>query len=255
MGAARRVKFAVCRMLTTLLLTAVLQSSSADDCAILEILTGPQVEAGVIEIRPGDDPGSTAFTGFGTIVRVVDQPAFYASRATFVEGSESASWDEGLTAEQASELIPRIYAWRDEASYAERMESARHRFESERAYLEETLGTLPDGLAESFLSSVAGNRYWSCEGGDFQIVTEAESANTRDSRNTIVTTRATPPGYSSDGNWALVYDTSSVNWPIVTTSDGVERQRLASGGNGFVLLRKEGGAWVVHERANLMSYN
>jgi len=242
-------------MLTILLLTAALQASPADDCAILEALTEPQVEASVIESRPGDDPGSTIVTGFGRIVSVVDQPAFYASRATFVEGSESASWDEGLTAEQANELIPQIYAWRDEASYPERMESARHRFESEQAYLEEALGSLPEGLAEGFLDSVAGNRYWSCQGGDFQIVTEAESANSRDNRNTIVTTRATPPGYSSDGNWALVYDTSSVNWPVVTTSDGVERQRLASGGSGFVLLHKEAGAWVVQERANLMTYN
>jgi len=241
-------------MLTTFLLAAALQSSSADDCAILEAITEPQVEAD--GSRP-DLPPLVSIRGVthGLIVEVSDQPAFYASRATFVEGSESGSWNEPLTAEQAEEIIDHVNTWRRDTSFQERMESARHRFESDRPYLEETLGAWPEGLAENFLSSVADNAHWSCEAGDFQIVSYLESSNRKDSRNMIVSFRATPPGYSRDGNWALIF-TANTNYPPDRTwPDGTPVTQYASGGRGYILLRRDGDDWIVHQHANLMTFN
>lgn len=239
-------------MLTTFLLAAALQSSSVDDCAILEAITPAQIEADIV-MREGEYLGSTEFSGMGRAIFVSTTPLIYASVETLYGGRANenpSSINSLLMRANLTEPIIVVNRWRATANREERLASARTKFEGHADYIHENIADIPEGLFENFIVAATDDTAWNCPAGDFAIFSSDDEWQLMDSLlpygTGTNTYRFTRPGYSHDGNWALVHESRESHGPQLILPDGSEIPGRSHGGLGHILLvREDSGTWSV----------
>tara|TARA_R110002072_G_scaffold174400_1_gene329818 strand:+ start:1180 stop:1953 length:774 start_codon:yes stop_codon:yes gene_type:complete len=232
------------------LFLAIALQSSADDCAILEAITPPQVETGDIESRPGEYPDSIVFSGIGLAVFVGAEPPLYFSDTALFGPGDAARFEFQIPVGEAESFFSRIENWRESASREERLSSARANLEESTDYLRREIGDIPEGLFENFISAAIDDSPWSCTERDFSIFHSSDDRQLAVSLLPYGTDtefyHSTRPGYSSDGNWALVYGSSSWERTQLLMDDGSLTPGGGGGRYGYILLSRDVlGVWSI----------
>lgn len=235
-------------MITAALLALVLQSS-ADDCAVLEALLPEPVAANPVRTeRPEEN--MVECTGLGRIVLLDRNTSIYADWPEMGEGRT-------ISGERYDEVMH----WYDEIYPAlpnsGRRELARVKFDLIHDGLVRSWGELPPGLAASFIEAAVAQRVWDCapegwtylpEDSDPQSVLADLHVGTGISAHGL-----DRPGYSSDGQWALVRYSQQLIPPRL---DGPDLPTLrASGGEGYILMRRSDDGWVELDRYSVIRFN
>lgn len=235
-------------MITAALLAIALQSS-AEDCAVLEAILPEPVETNLMRIeRPEDN--SVEWTGVGRAV--------YMMRDT----PDYADWPErGAGRTISAERYEEVMHWHDVIYPAlpesERQALAAEKFAEVHDYLAREFGELPEGLASNFIQTAAAQTAWDCppDGWDYQSVDSTVSDVLAElPRGTGLSAHGlSRPGYSSDGQWALVYYSYRYLRPWLGGPELPEP--WTSGGFGYILLRQTENGWVEHDAAHMEQFN
>jgi hypothetical protein len=231
------------------LLASALLLGDAEDCAVLEAVLPEPVEANLVRIdRPEDN--SVEWTGVGRAVFVVRETPVYADWPELGD-------DRLIPAERYDEVMH----WHDVIYPGlpenERQALAAEKFGEIHDYLVRELGELPEGLASNFIETAAAQTSWNCppDGWGYQSMDSTVTDVLAELPNGtgLSAHGLSRPGYSSDGQWALVYY-SQRQQPPRLDEPGIP-EPWASGGVGYVLLRQTNNGWVEHDAAHLEQYN
>lgn len=235
--------------MTGLLLAGTLLLSEAEDCAVLEAVLPEPVETNLVRIdRPEEN--TVEWTGVGRAVLVMRETPVYAD---WPEAGDDriipmARYEEAM--HWYDVILPGL-------PEQERQALAQEKFGEIHDYLVREFGELPEGLASNFIQTAATQTAWDCppDGWDYQSVdgTVTDVLAELPYGTGLSAHGLSRPGYSSDGQWALVYY-SQRQLPPRLDEPGMP-EPWASGGVGYVLLRQTENGWVEHDAAPVEQYN
>lgn len=231
------------------LLAGALLLSEAEDCAVVEAVLPEPVETNLVRIeRPEDN--SVEWTGVGRAVYVMQDTPVYAD------------WPErGADRTIPAERYEEVMHWHD-VIYPGLSEDERHALAAEKfaevhEYLVREFGELPEGLASNFIQTAAAQTAWDCppDGWDYQSVdsTVTDVLAELPHGTGLSAHGLTRPGYSSDGQWALVYYSYRYLQPRLGGPDMPEP--WTSGGISYILLQHTENGWVEHDAAHMEQFN
>lgn len=244
-----------------LLLASALLLSDGDDCAVLEaaVATPWPPENDLFAAQPVAMP-TRNFVGF--------RPA----RLGVVERCGPSSPHDTLSSSEIGVCEQEAILRFDAASPEERqflIEPAGQLFFSQisadapLAWITEDGGvTVPDGLPESFSASVLEHQNWGCRSADWQYVEgdyyrgvagiNLQEISAWEPGYYIAMTR---PGYSADGQWAVLYyqDATIFDSPLAVEAVG---QVLYYASQGYRIFEHQSGNWAQvsqHETRSVTS--
>lgn len=230
------------------LLAGALLLSDAEDCAVLEAVLPEPVEAASERVELLDE-NTVIWRGLGRVVRVDRMPPLLAHPPGWgvPRRTDVIILGERERAQsQLEEMYPTL-------SPEERVAMARAYFEGPyppAQLADRPFPVLPDDLFESFLMAAAGRNPWDCvPDGWYYGTWEAPESAPRlpfgTSQHTYVVSR---PGYSADGNTAMVYYYGTRTFPEYGQADSWRDRLRAANMRGYLFFQRTASGWQLADR-------